>query len=377
MVDQKIISADIISAQIKIWNRLQKIVSSKHIGNAYLFSGAPGCGKEGIALKFAQLLNCNGQSNNICGQCPSCMRFLNLQHENLKLIFPLPTNKSAVNKKNIEIDNKDLDLVTHSIGEKSKDPFFKIQIPNANRILIQSIRRLRKSLYLKSTLLGRRTVIIFDAHFLSKGKGETGNAFLKLLEEPPRNTTIILVTDHAELLFATITSRCQRIIFPRLKNKYIKKWCNLGENDMALLTGLSRGNFHQTRFLITHSTEDLVLLIENLIDCICNDEPEKWRRFILNYSKMAKQNRAKFSFHFSLLTIWFYSANKLMKNLNDILHKTNLKVGMNNIINQYTRADFSSIVIHLEESITAIYRNQYMPLVLINLLLNIQKALQK
>ena len=112
----------------------------------------------------------------------------------------------------------DIDLLTESIQNKSKDPFYKISIPRASRILIQSIRELRKSLYLKGSPSGRKLVIIFDAHLLSVGQGEAANALLKILEEPPENTTLILVTDHQSLLLPTILSRCQLIQFPPLSD---------------------------------------------------------------------------------------------------------------------------------------------------------------
>ena len=50
MVGEKIVT-DIISFHTKIWSQLQKIHLSKQVGNAYLFFGPPGCGKEGIAIK--------------------------------------------------------------------------------------------------------------------------------------------------------------------------------------------------------------------------------------------------------------------------------------------------------------------------------------
>ena len=47
---------------------------------------------------------------------------------------------------------------------------------------------------------GRNIVIIFDSDLLCSGKGESGNALLKILEEPPEFTTIILVTDHKKII---------------------------------------------------------------------------------------------------------------------------------------------------------------------------------
>ena len=372
----KKIASNITSAQPMVWRHLQKIHLSKQIANAYLFIGPSGCGKEGIALRFAQLLNCENQKEQICRICLSCKRFLSLQHENLKLIFPLPIQKKTSNVIDDFIQSKDLDLISNSIVNKSKDPFYKIKIPKATRIPIQSIRLLRKSLYLKKEKIGRQIVIVFDSHLLSEGQGESGNAFLKLLEEPPEQTTIILVSDHSESLLPTIVSRCQKIRFPKLRNEYVNNWLQkkgIQNEALPILTSLSRGNIHQAKFISSQSIDDLVILMENLVKMISQNEPDQWRNFIQTYSKLATQDYAKLSFHFFLLKIWFYSVNRLMKNLDDILHQTNLKPGMIQIIKKYPNADFASILVQLEEVLRAKSQNRYMPLVLINFLINTQK----
>lgn len=379
MADQEVISSTTLSAQPRVWDRLSQIGSSEQLGSAYLFSGPPGCGKEGIAIQFAQLLNCESDSDDSCGNCPSCKRFFRLQHENLKLIFPLPTPKKNTDRENTGIDQKDLQMVTDAIAQKSGDPFFKMQIPRANRILIQSIRELRKSLYLKSETSGRKMVLIFDAHLLSSGQGEAANALLKLLEEPPENTTIVLVTDYIELLLPTILSRCQRIRFPRLDDSYIQNWFEMKmikNEDIPYLTGLSRGNLHQARFLISQSVGDLMTLIGGLIKTITQDDPDQWRKFTQTYSKLAKQDQKTFSFHFIILKIWFQSANRFQKNLDDLLHHTSFKPGMERMIKAHPDADFSAVAFALEDAANAIPQNLYMPLVLINLLLHIQKHLK-
>ena len=53
---------NLISAQKEIWERLVKVTDSENIGSAYLFSGPKGSGKEGLAIKFSQLLNCKNKN---------------------------------------------------------------------------------------------------------------------------------------------------------------------------------------------------------------------------------------------------------------------------------------------------------------------------
>ena len=379
MANKEIVPTTIFSAQDKVWNQLRQIALSEKLGSAYLFSGPSGCGKEAIAIQFAKLLNCESGAKDICENCPSCMRITNLQHEKLNLVFPLPAPKKKEETGIDSLDHKDLDLVNEAIKKKSQDPFYKIRVPKATRILIQSIRDLRKSLYLKSNSIGRKMALVFDAHLLCAGQGEAANAFLKLLEEPPKDTTLILVTDHVELLLPTIISRCQRIGFSRLDDIYIENWFKtkmVRSGDIPLLIGLSRGNLYSAQFFISQSLERLIGLVDDLIRSINQDDPEKWRKFIQEYSKMAKQDIEKFSLHFMLLKIWYQSANRFQKNIEDPLHNTPLKKGIERCVQAYGTADFSAIVFELEDTVRAIAKNLYMPLVLVNLLLHIQKHLR-
>ena len=57
MVNEKVMNDNLIIAQKETWGKLSRISDSENIGSAYLFSGSKGSGKEGLALKFAQLLN--------------------------------------------------------------------------------------------------------------------------------------------------------------------------------------------------------------------------------------------------------------------------------------------------------------------------------
>src|SRR5690606_4976469 len=77
-------------------------------------------------------------------------------------------------------------------------------------IPIDAIRELQKFLRLKTTGQGdfRRTVIIEDAHKMTT---EAQNAFLKLLEEPPSDTLIILTAVTPRALLPTILSRAQHV----------------------------------------------------------------------------------------------------------------------------------------------------------------------
>jgi len=376
MVKKKISRFGLLSSQAKVWEQLKKIAVSQRLGSAYLFHGPSGSGKEYIATKFAQMLNCEKQIGSICRNCPSCKRSEILQHENINLVFPLPVMKKKSVDSMDEFEKSNVDIITDSIKKKASNPFHKIQLPNANRILIQSIRLLRRTLYLKTQNVGRKIVLVFDAHLLNSGQGEAANAFLKILEEPPSNTTIILVTDYMELLLPTILSRCQKIAFPKLNNEYLEEWCSINKVKKAhvpLVIGLSEGDVHKAKLLISQPLEKNMSSISSLVKVISEEDPGQWRKLINTYSRYSKQNKSEFYFHFNMLKIWFQAANRLTKNIDHVLHKTSFVEDMKIFIKRNPNADFCSIIYELEKPMEAVKNNYYMPLVLINLLLEIQK----
>ena len=378
MVKQKII--EVFDAQPRVWRLLLKIVDSSRVGSSYLFSGPEGCGKEALSIKFFQLLNCDKRVKAPCNKCPSCIRVLKLQHEKLSLIFPLPAPKKLTKDNSNFIDSKVIDIIHEETIAKSKDLFHKIKIPKSNRILLQSIRNLRSTLYLKSENKGRKVVLIFDAHLLSAGQGESANALLKLLEEPPNQTTLILVTDNAMLLLPTIKSRCQEISFPKLDESFIINWLEekkVKQSHVSLISGLSRGNIYQAESLISQSLDKLLLELSELVKKISSNNSHDWRDFSQTYSKMVIQDYKLFVFHFFMLKTWFKSVIRLRKNLDHILHKTPLKLGMERLIKKFPNADYTAIVFEIDRINFSVSQHLHMPLALTSLLIKIKKNLNK
>ena len=379
MVSEKIVDKSLISAQKNTWDKLVRISVSKNIGNAYLFSGPKGAGKEGLAIKFAQLLNCQSSDIEICYTCESCIRFKTLQHERLNIIVPLPAPKN--NK--LDDENKNFipeDYIT-AIKGKSIDLFYKILIPKANRILINSIRGLRKTLYFKQNdNNGRNVVIIFDSELLCVGQGESGNALLKILEEPPENTTLILVTDYKKMLFQTIVSRCQTVDVPGLPNDFIFNWLmnrKIKKKDASLLVSICRGNIHQARTLSIQPINKIIDTIEKLSITLISKNPQKWRSFTDYYSRLSGSNLQEFSYHFNLISLWFKNALLHRQGLKSNFDNTNLHYQIVLFNQTYPRANVYAIILSLQDIMKAVSQNLYMPLILINLILDIQKHLHE
>lgn len=97
----------------------------------------------------------------------------------------------------LDIDKFDIILINKETDTKT-----------TQSIGIAEIKDLHKKIFLKPVNSPVKAVILEDAHLLTI---EAQNALLKVLEEPPDNTIIILSVDDKESLLPTILSRCQII----------------------------------------------------------------------------------------------------------------------------------------------------------------------
>lgn len=94
------------------------------------------------------------------------------------------------------------------------DPDFKLISPNISeeetKIYIEDARGLKNFLSLKPYFGPYKFVVINDADRLT---AEASNALLKVLEEPPPSSLIILITSNPKFLLSTILSRCSPVKF--------------------------------------------------------------------------------------------------------------------------------------------------------------------
>ncbi|MGI6341039.1 MAG: ATP-binding protein [Minisyncoccales bacterium] len=163
---------------------LTKVVLNKKIPHAFLFAGEDMVGKKTLAFAFAKLILCD---NNACQTCKTCT----------------------------DIDKR-----------ISPDLYF-VSDEN-NNIEIDKIRAVREFLRLKSYSNKKKIAIIDNAHLMGN---DAQNSILKLLEEPPENSILILVTSFKEMILETIKSRVQEINFNKVSRKEIEEYLILKGAD--------------------------------------------------------------------------------------------------------------------------------------------------
>ncbi len=171
---------------------LKNIIKKKSFANGYIFYGAEGLGKKQTALQFInEIFKHSSPSKNVQE------RITNNNHPDFLIIEP------------------DSLLASKSSGSSDLEKTIK---SGSEIIKIAQIRNIKTFLSQKSINLGKKIVLIIDAHLLNEA---ASNCLLKTLEEPS-NGIFILLTSKLNLLLDTIISRCQIVRFRSFSSKQIK-----------------------------------------------------------------------------------------------------------------------------------------------------------
>jgi DNA polymerase-3 subunit delta' len=208
---------NLIQGQSQALGLLTALLRKDRVPHALLLTGIDGIGKQMAAKAFAMACNCAepqpytdarpGSASlpavNACGLCRSCRRIHAGHHPDVLHLQP-----------------------------------------SGGMIRIAVIRDLIHRLAVKPYEQGKRVVIIAEAHTMNM---EAGNALLKVLEEPPANTLLILTARQITDLLPTIASRSQQIRFSPLNREVVAALLRdnegLATDDAAAASALSGGSY--------------------------------------------------------------------------------------------------------------------------------------
>ena len=191
---------------------LKRMLVTDRLPGAMLFTGEEGIGKKLFALEVARALNCRTpKDHEACGVCSSCVRIRKLNY---------PTRDDADEwTQIIWTDHPDVGLV---VAPK--------------RVLrVEQMRQIEKEANFRPFEGKARVFLIDEADKLNDA---SANALLKVLEEPPRTSHLILITARPAMLLPTILSRCQMIRFSPLTPAEIES--HLVKNDIDVKTARLR-----------------------------------------------------------------------------------------------------------------------------------------
>ncbi len=186
-------------------NRLEGALTSGRFPQAALFVGPPGVGKQRLALWVAQGLLCDRGPGRPCGECGSCAQVLGLRHPDLHWLVPVLRPKAPDPDKQLEEVEA---LLAEAMADRRANSLYGPPDGMASHPLA-SVRLLQRRVSLKPYQGARKVVILGNAERLvvQEASQEAANALLKVLEEPPADTFLMLTTREAQALLPTIRSR--------------------------------------------------------------------------------------------------------------------------------------------------------------------------
>jgi DNA polymerase-3 subunit delta' len=186
-------------------DRLGGSLASGRFPQAALFLGPAGTGKQRIALWVAQGLLCERGPGAPCDACRSCRQTMQLSHPDLHWFVPIPRPKAGDAAKQAD---EAAELLGQVMEERRATGLWQRPEGTTGHGLA-SVRLLHRKAWITPFTGARKVFLLGDAERLivQESSQEAANALLKVLEEPPADTTIILTSSDPHALLPTIRSR--------------------------------------------------------------------------------------------------------------------------------------------------------------------------
>lgn len=173
-----------------------------------LIHGPVGIGKQRLGLWLAQRILCERPGDvEPCNTCTACKAVLRLQHPDVHWFFPMPRPKVSGGADKL---GEALEEARAEILEERRNMPFRAATPSETvGIYVAHVQALRRYATARPAMGRRKIFILGDAEALvpQEASPEAANALLKILEEPPADTTFILTAADPDALLPTIRSR--------------------------------------------------------------------------------------------------------------------------------------------------------------------------
>ena len=179
---------------------LREAVRADRFPHSLILAGPRGAGKYTLALMLAKAVNCLQPTEtdglpDFCGLCRNCARIgdsANLE----ELVAQAVSARDDLR----ETDKKETRILIQT------HPDLLVVPPDPPQLLIKlgQVRQVIHVAYYRPPVESKRTFTIFTSSAFMK---EAANSLLKVLEEPPEHTSLILLTENPQELLPTIRSR--------------------------------------------------------------------------------------------------------------------------------------------------------------------------
>lgn len=205
--------------QLRARERLVHWWDSGKIPHAILLKGKQGWGNLALVRDFIQYIFCTQkQGSNACGQCDNCKKNQKLAHPDVHFTFPAISPKSGVKAMSHYFLPQFREFTQQFPYGTSWDWLQFIQSENRQgNISAEECRQIIDQLNLTAYEGGWKIQVVWMPEYLR----ENGNILLKLIEEPPAKTLLILVAEQTEMILPTILSRVQLVHLQPLDATFI------------------------------------------------------------------------------------------------------------------------------------------------------------
>jgi len=235
----------------RVVTALRGMLSRERVPHALLFAGPRGVGKFTLARMFAQAANCERRAcrpagssrpsgDDFCGECPTCRKIGELAEPAALIERGLESRGASPDSGTVE--RVPLILQTHpDVWLLVPDPV-RLRNPVARPVLrLGQLRAVQRAAQFAPSAR-RRIFLLEGAETMTEAHS---NAFLKILEEPPETSTLILMSSQPDALLPTIRSRCLQFFFAPLPTdaveRVLEERAKMAPASRRLAAQLSRG----------------------------------------------------------------------------------------------------------------------------------------
>ena len=249
-----------VIGQKHLKSHLLKTIENGRIPHSQLFIGKAGSGILPVALSYAKEILCHSYIKESEGYLQCAHKVAMLGHPDLHFVMPVNTNeKIKKNPVSSNFSSEWREFVLNNPYASLYDWYQFLGIENKQgNISKHEAQDISKKLALKAYEGGYKVMIIWMA---DKMNTECANKILKLVEEPPAKTMLLLLTENEENVIGTIQSRCQKLHFPLLSEEDISLQLinnhNITEYIAKNISHQANGDFNKALHLISNNQEDL------------------------------------------------------------------------------------------------------------------------
>lgn len=233
-------------------NHLIHTADSGRIPHAQLFVASEGTGALALAIAYARYVLC-GNDNTACN-----LKMDMYGHPDLHFVYPTITTDDVKSKpKSADFLPLWKEFLNENPYANLFDWYKKLGYLNKQgEIRVEDAQEVLKTLSLKSYEGGYKILIIWQA---DKMNIATSNKLLKIIEEPPQKTLILLVSENEENILQTITSRCQVLRLGKLSDEIIAETLTnkhgVDTQKAKIIAHQAQGNFSKALEILNDDNE--------------------------------------------------------------------------------------------------------------------------